>query len=255
MSRPTERFSARAENYRRHRPGYPAAAIDLLAAQCGLTAQSAVADVGSGTGILSQQLLGRGALVFGIEPNGAMRAAAEASLGGHPRFHSVAAAAEATTLPSESVDLWVAAQAFHWFDALAARGEALRVLRSRGSAAMLWNEHPPEGNAFLRDYDQLLRRHAAEYAATVARRIDEGRMRDFFGGAMERATFPNQQTFDFVGLEGRLLSSSYAPQPGHRQYAPMMQELRALFDRHQRNGQIVFPYVTLVYFRQLKPVA
>jgi hypothetical protein len=72
---------------------------------------------------------------------------------------------------------------------------------------------------------------------------------------MERITFPNQQTFDFVGLEGRLLSSSYAPQSGQPQYAPMMRELRALFDRHQCNGQIVFPYVTLVYFRQLKPVA
>jgi SAM-dependent methyltransferase len=254
MMRSTERFSDRAENYRRYRPDYPAAAIDLLAAQCGLSAGAVVADVGSGTGILSERLLERGAQVIGIEPNDAMRAAAEARLGAHPHFRSIAATAEATTLPAESVDLWVAAQAFHWFEGLAARAEALRVLRSGGSGAILWNEHPPEGSAFLRDYDRLLRRHATEYAATVARRLDEARMRDFFGGAMARATFPNQQTFDFVGLEGRLLSSSYAPQPGHRQYAPMMQELRALFDRHQRNGQIVFPYLTLLYFRQLKPV-
>src|SRR5262249_43619788 len=76
MTHPTERFSDRAEHYRRHRPGYPAAAIEMLGRQCGLTSSAVVADVGSGTGILSEQLLERGARVIGIEPNDAMRAAA-----------------------------------------------------------------------------------------------------------------------------------------------------------------------------------
>jgi SAM-dependent methyltransferase len=254
MSRPTERFSGRAENYARYRPGYPPPAIDLLAARCGLSQRSVVADVGSGTGLLSEPLLERGAQVFAVEPNEAMRAAAEARLGKEARFHSVNATAEATTLPSASIDLWVAGQAFHWFEPLPARREALRVLRGAGWAAMLWNEHPPEGSAFLRDYDELLRRYAAEYASTLALRLDEQRMREFFGGAMERATFANQQTFDFAGLSGRLLSSSYAPEPEHPQYAAMMQELRGVFDRHQCNGEIVFPYVTLVFFRRLEPV-
>ena len=254
LSAPTERFSSRAENYARYRPGYPQAAIDLLAARCELHAESAVADVGSGTGLLSEPFLERGARVFGVEPNGAMRAAAEARLAGRPRFYSLKATAEATTLPPESIDLWVAGQAFHWFEALAARREALRVLRSGGWGAMLWNEHPPQRSPFLRGYDRLLRRHAAEYATVVARRLDEERMREFFGGAMERATFPNPQALDYAGLEGRLLSSSYAPEPGHPHYAPMMQELRTLFDRHQRKGQVVFPYVTRVYLRRLRPL-
>jgi SAM-dependent methyltransferase len=254
MSAPTERFSSRAENYARYRPGYPPSAIDLLATRCGLRAESVVADVGSGTGLLTESLLERGAQVFAIEPNDAMRAAAEAQLAGQPHFHSVKATAEATTLPPQSIDLWVAGQAFHWFDALAARREALRVVRSGGWGALLWNEHPPQQSSFLHGYDQLLRRHAAEYAVVVARRLDEERMREFFGGAMECITFPNQQTFDFAGLAGRLLSSSYAPQPGQPQYAPMMQELRTLFDRHQRDGQVVFPYTTLVYLRQLRPL-
>lgn len=253
MSAPTERFSSRAENYARYRPGYPSSAIDLLASRCGLRAGSVVADVGSGTGLLTESLLERGAQVFAIEPNAAMRAEAEVRLAAQPHFHSVKATAEATTLPPQSIDLWVAGQAFHWFEAPAARREALRVLRSGGWAAMLWNEHPPNQSSFLHDYDRLLRRHAAEYATVVASRLDEERMREFFGGAMECITFPNRQLFDLAGLEGRLLSSSYAPQPGHPQYAPMMQDLRTLFDRHQRDGQIVFPYVTLVYLRQLTP--
>ncbi|HEX8782030.1 MAG TPA: class I SAM-dependent methyltransferase [Steroidobacteraceae bacterium] len=253
MTRPTERFSARADYYRRYRPGYPPAAIDLLARECGLTSGAVVADVGSGTGILSEQLLERGARVIGIEPNDAMRAAAEARLGAEPRFRSVAATAEATTLPGESVDLWLAAQAFHWFDAPRARTEALRVLRAGRSAALLWNERPPEPGAFLSEYEALLRRHAAEYTTISARRVDEASMREFLGGTMQVARFPNQQTLDYLGLEGRLLSSSYAPAAGHPEHEPMLAGLRALFGRYSRAGEIVFPYETRVYYAQLKP--
>jgi SAM-dependent methyltransferase len=253
MTGPTERFSGRAENYRRYRPGYPPAAIDVLAARCGLTSGAVVADVGSGTGILSEQLLERGAQVIGIEPNDAMRAAAEARLAAEPRFRSVAATAEATTLMQESVDLWVAAQAFHWFDAPRARTEALRVLRAGGCAALLWNERPPEPGAFFEEYEALLRRHAAEYTTIASRRVDEASMREFLGGTMQSARFPNQQTLDYAGLKGRLLSSSYAPAPGQPEHEPMMSGLRALFDRYSRGGEVVFPYETRVYYARLKP--
>jgi SAM-dependent methyltransferase len=252
MMRPTERFSGLVENYQRYRPGYPPAAIDLLGAQCGLNAAAVVADVGSGTGILSEQLLERGARVIGIEPNEAMRAAAEQRLSAEPRFRSVAATAEATTLPQESVDLWVAAQAFHWFDAPRARAEALRVLRGGGSAALLWNERPPHPGAFLTEYESLLRRHAAEYTAIVARRVDEASMREFLGETMQVARFPNEQRFSYAGLEGRLLSSSYAPAAGHPEREPMLARLRELFGRHSQGDEIVFPYETRVYFAQLK---
>jgi SAM-dependent methyltransferase len=253
MTRPTERFSGLAEHYRRYRPDYPPAAIDVLATRCGLSADTVVADVGSGTGILSEQLLERGARVIGIEPNAAMREAAEAQRGAEPRFRSVAATAEATTLPAESVDLWVAAQAFHWFDAPRARAEALRVLRAGGYAALLWNERPPDAGPFLSEYEALLHRHAAEYTTIAARRADEASMREFLGGAMQVARFPNQQRFDYAGLEGRLLSSSYAPTPGHPEHAPLLAGLRALFDRYSEGGKVVFPYETRLYYAQLKP--
>jgi hypothetical protein len=117
----------------------------------------------------------------------------------------------------------------------------------------LWNERPPEPGAFLTEYDTLLHRHAGEYAAIVAQRVDELRMQEFLGGAMQVARFPNNQTLDYPGLEGRLLSSSYAPEPGHPEHAPMLAGLRALFERHQRDGKIIFPYETRVYFAPLKP--
>ena len=250
--RPTERFSSRAEDYARYRPDYPQAAIDLLAARAGLSASATVADVGSGTGILTERLLASGAQVFGVEPNDAMRAAAEARLGTRPRFHSVAGTAEATTLAPESIDLWVAGQAFHWFDVPRSRQEALRVLRGGGWAALLWNERPAQADAFLADYEALLLEHAADYAKITASRADEASMRQFFGGAPELAAFPNRQSLDFAGLKGRLMSSSYAPEAGHPQHEPMMAGLRAVFERHARRGAIVFPYRTLVYLAQPK---
>ncbi len=255
MTAPTERFSSRAADYARSRPGYPGAAIDLLRTRCGLAAGAVVADVGAGTGILTALLLAQGAEVIAVEPNDAMRAAAEASLGGEARFRSVKASAEDTTLPGASVDLWVAGQAFHWFEVGAARREALRVLKPGASAALLWNERPSELTPFLADYEVLLRRHAAEYEKITASRADVAGMRRFFGGAMELETFPNEQSLDFEGLRGRLMSSSYAPEPGHPQHAPMMAGLEALFRRHARNGRVLFRYRTLVYFGALHPGA
>jgi len=253
MSRPTERFSSRVENYARFRPSYAPAALELLSARCGLTPAATVADLGSGTGILTEQLLERGAQVLAVEPNDAMRAAAEARLGTHAGFRSVRGTAEATTLGSGSVDLVVAGQAFHWFEVAAAREEALRITQAGGWGALLWNEHPPTGSAFLADYHALLLRCAPEFAGITASRADEAAMREFFGGAMERAAFANPQRYDFEGLRGRLMSSSYAPERGQPQHGPLLEGLRAAFDRHARNGTIEFPYQTRVYFARLRP--
>jgi SAM-dependent methyltransferase len=250
MIRPTERFTTRAEDYARHRPSYPAGALELLAARCGLSAGARVADLGSGTGILTGLLLARGAEVFAVEPNEAMRCAAEAQLTGRPGFHSVPGSAEATTLAPASIDLAVAGQAFHWFEGVAARAELLRILRPGSWAALLWNERPPQPSAFLAEYDALLTEHAADYSRIVASRADIGAMGEYLGAGMEVRTFPNQQILDFEGLKGRLMSSSYAPHKGAPDYEPMMARLRALFDRHAAGGRIVMPYETLVYFGQ-----
>ena len=250
MTAATERFSSRVDNYARYRPSYPPPAIELLRERCGLVSGAAVADLGSGTGILTELLLESGARVFAVEPNDAMRAAAEAQLGRHPRFRSVKGTAESSTLADASVDLLVAGQAFHWFDPRRARIEALRVLRPGAWAALLWNERPPEATPFLADYEALLKRHAPEYARITASRADVGTMREFLGAAMEVRTFANRQILDFEGLSGRLMSSSYAPEPGHPDYEPMIALLREVFARHERDGRIVMPYSTLVYFSQ-----
>jgi len=250
MLRSTERFSTRVENYIKYRPSYPAAVLELMRAKCGLAATSTVADVGSGTGILTELLLETGATVFAIEPNKEMREAAERLLSDYGRFRSVNGTAEATTLPQGSVDLMTASQAFHWFDVPKTRREVARVVKPRGWVVLIWNERPPDAGPFLDEYDQLLRRHAADYDRITRMRADEVKIRELFGRRPQSAVFANQQVLDFAGLQGRLMSSSYAPEPGHPEHEPMIAGLRALFQRHNRAGKVVFPYRTLVYFDQ-----
>ncbi|MBS0378448.1 MAG: class I SAM-dependent methyltransferase [Proteobacteria bacterium] len=249
---PTQRFSSRVANYVRYRPSYPPEAIALLGERCGLRRGAQVADLGSGTGILTRLLLEAGARVAGVEPNDGMRGAAEADLGSHPHFTSIRGTAEATTLAPASVDLIVAGQAFHWFRIPEARREALRILRPGAHAALLWNEHPARGSEFLMDYEALVRRHAPEYDEVVGSRADGRAMHEFLGRAPQLVTFPNRQEFDFEGLKGRLMSSSYAPEPGHPEHEPLMRGLRQVFDRHARAGRVTFPYQTLVYFAPLE---
>jgi SAM-dependent methyltransferase len=249
MSDSTRRFSSRVAQYVQHRPGYPPELIELLAAECGLTADSLVADIGSGTGLLAQPLLAHGCRVFGVEPNREMRMAGEQLLADFARFTSVDGTAEATTLPAQSVDLITAGQAFHWFDRARAHSEFARILRPSGWVVLVWNDRRTTSTPFLVAYEQLLERYATDYAQVNHKRIDEATIGSFFApGSWSRRVFENRQLFDFVGLEGRLLSSSYTPEPGQPGHQPMIAALRAAFDAHQEAARIAFEYDTTVYY-------
>lgn len=150
------RFSNRVQDYIRYRPGYPQAVMDCLRDEFGLRPQQVVADIGSGTGISTGLLLDNGHRVIAVEPNADMRAAAETRYGSNGAFQSVAAPAEATTLPDASVDWIVAAQAFHWFDVEKCRVEFRRILKRGGFVALLWNDRRDD-TPFLRGYDALLK--------------------------------------------------------------------------------------------------
>ena len=163
MQDPTQRFSSRVDNYVRYRPGYPVVVLDLLKKMCGLTPDSVIADIGSGTGIFTRMLLQNGNRVFGIEPNADMLMAAEKLLASFPRFTSVAGAAETTTLTDYSVDFITAAQAAHWFDRERARREFVRILKPRGWTVLLWNERRTDSTPFLREYEQLLLTYGTDY--------------------------------------------------------------------------------------------
>ena len=248
-----QRFSNRVEDYVRYRPGYPSAILDALREEYGLRPESVVADIGSGTGLLTRLFLENGNLVYGVEPNAAMREAGEQLLEKYPHFCSVAGSAEATTLPGASVDFVVVGQAFHWFEPNATRVEFLRIMRPGGWVAVMWNERMTDTTPFLREYERFLRRFGTDYEKVSETYPREQHMTEFFGPSkFEGRFFPNEQVFDFDGLRGRLLSSSYAPPAGHLNHEPMLVELKRLFDTHQREGRVRIEYKTHMYYGQLE---
>lgn len=251
-SSPTERFTDRVDDYVRFRPGYPAAALEPLARDCGLGPAATVADLGAGTGIWTERLLASGCRVIALEPNHAMRAAGRARLGVHRRLAWLAATAEATALAGGSLDLVTAAQAFHWFARQATRNELVRVLRPGGWAMIVWNERHKATTPFLAAYERLLVDWAIDYERIDHSRIGRADLEPFFAPAtLHEASCANRQVLDLAGLEGRLRSCSYAPGPDHPSHAPMLAELRRIFAAHQRGGRVAIDYDTRLYYGRL----
>jgi SAM-dependent methyltransferase len=247
-SNATSRFSDRVENYVHYRPGYPPQVLETLKQECGLKREHRIADIASGTGIWTRLLLENGNRVFGIEPNAGMREAAERLLTRFSNYTSIAATAEATTLPEHSMDFVTAAQAAHWFNREQSRQEFARILKPGGWLVLLWNERLTDSTPFLRDYEQLLLTYGTDYQDIRHERTTDA-VNEFFDPApYEERNFPMLQEFDYAGVEGRLLSSSYAPGPEHPKHAAMLQELRRIFDQHAVGNRVAFEYKTRVYF-------
>ncbi len=188
--------------------------------------------------------------VYGIEPNAAMRDAAENFLRDFPNFKSIDGTAENTTLGNNSVDFITAAQAFHWFDPAKTRAEFGRIIRAKGFVVLIWNERLLDANDFLRDYENFLIRFGNDYEKVRHDNIDENKLKEFFQNDFSRKTFQNIQTLDFDGLKGRLLSSSYMPSESETIYEPMVDELKSLFDKYAENGKIELLYDTNIFYTQ-----
>jgi SAM-dependent methyltransferase len=251
----TERFTDRVEDYAKYRPHYPRSAFEFLRERVGGPSSSTIADVGSGTGISCKPLLDMGFVVFAVEPNAAMREAAERELSNYPRFHSIAATAERTSLPPRSVDCVLSAQAFHWFDRVAVRNEFQRILKPNGWVALMWNDRDATATPLARDYEHLLNEFGSDYEQVKARgqAVDaRGSLANFFGrGGYELKTFKNFQNLDVKAFQGRALSASYIPKATDPNYARLIAELERIFDRHQSNGTLRIDYETKIYLGQL----
>jgi SAM-dependent methyltransferase len=248
----TQRFSDRADAYAAARPGYPAELAALLRDELQLPPHAVVADLGSGTGLSCLPFLQAGFAVIGVEPNAAMRAAGERFLAAYPNFRSVAGTAEATALADASVDLVLAAQAAHWFDAAAAQREARRILRPPARAALIWNDRISTGSAFAEGYEKLLHDFGTDYEKIRHRHAHHGLVAAFFGHARFRqAVLANPTVIDWPTLVARVQSASYMPTPQAPTYAPMLARLRELFEAGARDGRVAIDYETRVFFGTL----
>jgi SAM-dependent methyltransferase len=237
----TDRFADRATDYVAGRPSYPAAAIDALFDALGDPGEIVVADLGAGTGISSRQVAARGAHVLAIEPNEAMRKAAEPD----PNVEWRAGTAEHTGLIEAEVDLVTAFQAFHWFDRAKALDEIVRILRPGGRAAVVYNERD-ESDPFTAAYGALVRRYQTD--ATERRRADGLASFAAFEGwvsGSRRVEVRHAQSLDVDGVLSRARSTSYLPKTGPVA-GELHDEIRALVTQHAPDGRVTMTLRTIV---------
>ena len=250
MKDSTKRFSDRVENYIKYRPGYPADIIEFLKVKCGLSRDLSVADIGSGTGILTKLFLSNGNIVYGIEPNKQMREAGEKYLTQHQNFKSVNGTAENTTLNDNSVDIIAAGQSFHWFNINESIREFSRILRPDGWTVLIWNSRRTNTNKFSADYEQLLLDFGIDYKKVDHKNINEDTLKKFFK-EYDFNIFPNFQDLDLEGFKGRLLSSSYIPERTHPVFNKMMNRTEEIFRNSEKDGKVRIEYNTELYYGKI----
>lgn len=243
------KFDGMGNIYAKFRPNYPKAFIDFLFTDLDLPKSCVFADIGAGTGILTRQLLEKGATVYAVEPNDDMRKVAEDNLKAFPKFIPVKGTAENTTLPGGSMDIITAAQAFHWFDREKFKEECKRILKPQGKILLVWNSRDSESelvteNALInREYCPGFKGFSGGMNTAAS---GEG-LSDFFRGEYTVKTFKNPLAYSKEAFIGRNLSSSYALKEDDENYVPYVRALEALFEKYSKDGVLTTPNYTRCY--------
>jgi ubiquinone/menaquinone biosynthesis C-methylase UbiE len=245
---PKGRFSNRVENYAKYRPNYPNEIIKFLNTNANFTKESIVADIGSGTGISSKLFLDYGNQVYGIEPNADMRRAGEKFLNNYTNFTSIDASSENTKLESESVNIIVCGQSFHWFEPEPTKKEFFRILKPDGSVVVI-NNRRKLGSEFMNEYVELIRK----YTDSDVSKTFNPNFSDFFESkTIYKEVFDNPKIFNLEILKGDLLSYSYIPSEEKTIFSNMISEFELLFTKHNKNGSVIFDYETVLYLYKMK---
>lgn len=239
-------FSSKVTDYVASRPDYPPALFDALRTTCHLQPGAVVADVGAGTGLLTQGLLAQGYSVTAVEPSDSMRAAADHALAQFPSYRSASGTAEQLPLPDASVDLITAAQAFHWFDIARARTEFLRVLKPHGHVALIWNDRMA-GDPLHSALDAIFAQYGGAKRDAMLAHDERSEVPAFFGtNQATESTWPHEHRLSEDGLLSLVFSRSYMPTRDSELGQLACQQVRELFQRLAANGRITVRYHTIV---------
>ena len=245
----TSRFDGKGEIYAKARPKYAAALFEYFRNTLRIPAGSVFADVGSGTGIFTEQLLHCGYRVFAVEPNADMRKQAEGKLSQNKNFVSVSGSDADMKLPDHSVDYITAAQAFHWFDAEAFRRECRRVLNPGGRVILVYNSRD-ESAACTRALAALRQNFTPKFHG-FSNGISDEACRAFFAGSCDIFRADNTQVYDRQGYLNRVLSSSYSLKESDARYVDYLKEINEIFDCFSADGRITVPTETVAYIGEV----
>jgi SAM-dependent methyltransferase len=249
MAMNEKKFDGMGKIYSQFRPSYPQEFIEYLFSNVGISINSIIADIGSGTGILTQQLLEKCNRIYAIEPNDDMRRVAEIDLRGYANYISVNGTAENTTLQNESIDFITVAQAFHWFDRKTFKKECQRILKPNGIIILVWNSRDEKSKLVIEN-DEINRKYCPNFkgfSGGMRGATSDDDFSDFFCGSYEVKLFDNPLKFDKQGFIGRNLSASYALKETDEDYEAYVAQLVVLFEKHSKDGFLTMPNLTRSY--------
>jgi SAM-dependent methyltransferase len=249
----THAFDGKAERYARNRLDYSPLAIEAIIAVTGLGKTSVIADLGAGTGMLTQHFVDHVGHVFAIEPNDDMRRLALSRLGRLESLHLIKGTAHETGLPDHSVDVVMAGQALRWFDPVPSQAEIQRIVRPGGWLVAL---RTPVTDAYSRAAMKRLRDE--RISRHVSRRHHPPHLvvSTYFGGDNHIClAYPCAAQETWPEFLGRMLSMSFSPQPGDANYAEFERLAREIFDGGAVDGALSVEYATELRMKQDVPPA
>jgi SAM-dependent methyltransferase len=243
-------YTDRVSSYARHRWNYAPEAVEAFVADCGLSPDWVVADIGSGTGMVSAHLLDRVRTVYAVEPNARMREIAFRALGTHPSYREVAGTSHETTLPDDSVDLITVGRAIHWFPPEPTRDEFRRILKPGGWLAV-WAT-PCTDQALLDDL-RTVQSEQFGWNPALSRFAPHMLPSSYYFGnaAVHTIARPAVVHETFEMLLGRVSSQLATPSLDHPKRQDYERALRSIFDRHARDGVVTVSIATEIVFGRL----
>ncbi len=252
MEKEKDLFSGKTEAYAKHRPTYPKEVLEVLSDKYQFNSKMFVADIGSGTGILSRMFLENGNTVTCVDPSDEMLDKAREELKEFPNVQFVRGHAESTGLKDGSVNLIAAGQSFHWFKPDKAKVEFKRILRGPNVVAMIWNDREESINSFNAEYERICRKYSPKYHSTGSMSVSEEAISDFFGWSHDYYEFKNNQELDLDGIIGRYSSASYSIPKSDENYRSLVTEFTEAFSAFSSNNKVTLKYNTRMFVGHLK---
>lgn len=230
---PALSFGAVADAYDRARPSYPRDAVAWLAGE----RPADVVELGAGTGLLTEQLVGLGHRVLATDPSEAMLHRLRTRVAAP----TVAGTAEQIPARTRRADVVVAAQAFHWFDLSRSLPEIARVLRPGGHIALVWN---------LRDERIPWVRRLGQIIGTPVQRTDptQALLASNLFGYVDSSTFRHWSPLDLAGLRDLVCSRSNIAVMSELERDRVLRKVDELYESYGRGADgMRLPYVTHCY--------
>ena len=244
-----ELFVGKSDNYAKYRPSYPKELILAAMKDNPLPPGAKVADIGSGTGILTRLLLDCAFQVYAVEPNDEMRMRAEKELADYETLVSLSGSAEDTGLSSGTIDFITAAQSFHWFDKDGFRKECKRIGKQDVTVMLMWNSRDPK-SAFVEKNAQICKLFCPNFRGFSGgvNYMQEDLSLFFRDGIFETLRVDNPQYYDLSGFIGRNLSASYSLTPSDTEYQAFVAALTTLFTEYASDGIACIPHYAYSYW-------